>query len=266
MSGVENAERKLVFLSKFISPSNAEIDIHGICVADDNSVLVSDVNNKRLLRYNESGVFQNSCHFSMIPRDITVIPGKNQVAVTLQESRFSCKPGFIAILDSEQLNLISQNEIKCTPFGIDWYENLLAVGSWNTVQFYDLDFSFVRSIELPEDKIAVKFIKRGPDGTLFYSTSTANCISSDGINIFKFSVENGIPRGLCVDKDKMLYISCCSSTILGISDKGHLIGTLLKGDQGLGQLGSLCFNKDYTKLYVASDDGSSLSVFDFLKD
>lgn len=266
MSDGENTEKKLVRLSKFISQSNAEIDIHGICVADDNSVLVSDVNNKRVLRYDELGEFQNSFHFSMIPRDITVIPGKNQVAVTLQESRFSCKPGCIALLDSEQLKLISQNEIKCTPFGIVWYENLLAVGSWNTVQFYDLNFAFVRSIELPEDKIPVKFIKRGPGRTLFYSTSTANCISSEGLNIFRFPVENGIPRGLCVDKDKILYFSCCSGTIVGISDKGQLIGTLLTGDQGLGRIGSLCFNKDYTKLYVTSDDGSSLSVLNLKKD
>ncbi|CAC5412563.1 unnamed protein product [Mytilus coruscus] len=171
---------------------------------------------------------------------------ENQVAVTLQESKFSSKPEFVAILDSEQLKLISQNEIKCTPFGIVWYENVLAVGSWNTIQFYDLDFSFVRSIELPDDKIAVKFIKRGPDGTLSYSTSTANCISSNGINIFRFSVENGIPRG--------------------ISDKIHFIGTLLTGDQGLGRIGSLRFNKDYTKLYVASDHGSSQSDLDFLED
>lgn len=254
----KNKVTEVVFISKLIAPSD-EIDIHGINVTN-NDVLVCDVNSKRVLRYNLEGDFINSCHIDLFPRDVCKVPGFEQAAVTLQESRFSSKSGFIAVIDIKNMEIVRKGQCKCTPFGITCVSDGYAVGSWNKIELYDFDFCLFKSIDLPVDNVAVKALATTTNNNFLYCTSTLNCISPDGNIVFHFSVENGKPTGVCTLNDT-IFISTNTGHILKLNNCGGHMETLIDCYECHGRLNYIFCSKDKNKLYAATDDGSSLSVF-----
>ena len=263
MSASENPKRKLDFDSKFISHSNTEPDIHGITVTRDGEILLCDVNNRCVLKYSNTGQYENSCKIGYYPRDVSTVPDSNQAAVTLQESRFSRKPGFIAFIDILSMKLVKEVQLESTPFGITCSANYLSLGSWNMIQSHDFKGALAKTIDLPDDRTAVKCLQTTHSGRLCYTSTTVNCITTDGNAVFKYEVKDGKPRGLCEGDDHFIFVSYSNGQLLRISENGDLDDIILRGDEGYGPLNAICFNKDYTKLYVVTNDGSSLSSFDY---
>lgn len=71
------------------------------------------------------------------------------------------------------------------------------------------------------------------------------------------------PTDICSDDNKHLYVSGQSSNnIHRLTQKGKVIDIPLDSQHGIKKPVAVCFNQNYTKLYVVNEWGKTVLVFD----
>ena len=88
------------------------------------------------------------------------------------------------------------------------------------------------------------------------------CVKLDGTIVFKYSSENlKTPQKIATDQNGIVYIvGKDSNNVHRITPDGRFIDHILDND--LKQPQAICFNKNYAKCYITSNNGKSLFLYD----
>ena len=94
------------------------------------------------------------------------------------------------------------------------------------------------------------------------STRSQNCV--DEIANVEFPTL-GVPSDICSDDYGHIYVSGqYSHNIHRLTVDGKIIDTPLSSQHGIKYPVAMCFNRNYTKLYIVNEWGKSVMVFNVI--
>ena len=269
-SKISTVKKRLVFGSRFeLLRSVGSHQIRGIAIMEDGNLLVCDHNSTCVLVYSSDGKYLDSCNVRRYPWNIAILEEASQAIVSLtgnlKLASVIAVCGHLQFIDLKTMTSIREIKLDFVPLAVNTIGNEIIIGTWNKVQYLDRHGTFKRDINLERSKYALTYllaVNSDSNDTVYYSTSELHRIRKDGRKILCFNYISGRPRGICSDDQGFIYVATNSGQLLKFSPEGNLCDTLLHGNEGYGKLWAISFNQDYKKMYIATDNGKFLSVFE----
>lgn len=235
-------------------------DIRGMAVSNDGTLLLCDSANRRLVMFNSDGNYESTISTKYNPWDIAIIPGTQSAVISKRDE--GCIQ-FIDIENKTQLQVV--NVCRNRSGGLGATTDYILVGGEGKIHFLNLHGQFVKSVDV-EFKSAIWYLAPlGNDivccsGSIDADVHVINMQNGD--NKFYRSENLKTPMKMASDDTGNIYIVGHSSeNILRLSPNGGNFSVVLTTKDGIKHPCALCFNKDFTKLYVSNKMGKSVTVF-----
>jgi DNA-binding beta-propeller fold protein YncE len=235
-------------------------DIRGMAVSNDGTLLLCDCANRRLILFNSDGNYESTISTKYSPWDIAVIPGTQSAVVSKRDE--GCIQ-FIDIENKTQLQVVSVCENRSGGLGAT--TDFILIGGEGKIYFLNLHGQFVKSVDV-EVKSAIWYLAP-------FGNDIICCSSSIDADVHVINMQNGdnkfygsknlkTPMKMAPDDTGNIYVVGHSSdNILRLSPNDGTFSVVLTANDGIKHPCALCFNKDFTKLYVSSKMGKEVTVF-----
>ena len=235
-------------------------DIRGMAVSNDGTLLLCDCANRRLILFNSDGNYESTISTKYCPWDIAVIPGTQSAVVSKRDE--GCIQ-FIDIENKTQLQVVSVCENRSGGLGAT--TDFILIGGEGKIHFLNLHGQFVKSVDV-EVKSAIWYLAP-------FGNDIICCSSSIDADVHVINMQNGdnkfygsknlkTPMKMAPDDTGNIYVVGHSSdNILRLSPNDGTFSVVLTANDGIKHPCALCFNKDFTKLYVSSKMGKEVTVF-----
>ncbi|XP_076108367.1 uncharacterized protein LOC143076461 [Mytilus galloprovincialis] len=223
---------------------------------DNSGNLIMTIHN-RLLLYSENGRYIKECKLSGEAWDVSFHPKSGNVVVALQSGGLQLVHNF-----STEPAIKFKNCIVGIAYGKD---NICAGDSKGILHFFSFDVRHVKKVPIG-GKGALYYIHCRND-KIYISESTSNvihCLHNDGSHFFKISpLKLSMPDGISSDRQGNVYVvGRESDNIHRLSADGKKNDIILGSDDGIKDPYTICFSKDYGKLFVSNENGTSIFVYD----
>jgi len=235
-------------------------NIRGIAVSNDGTLLLCDCTNRRLILFNSDGNYESTISTKYNPWDAAVIPGTQSAVISKRDE--GCVQ-FVDIKNKAALKVVSV--FRSRSGGLGATTDYILVGGEGKIHFLNLHGQFVKSVDV-EVKSAIWYLAPLGNDILF-------CSGSIDADVHVINMQNGdnksyrsenlkTPMKMATDATGNIYIVGHSShNILRLSPNDGTFSVVLTAKDGIKHPCALCFNKDYTKLYVSNKMGKTVSVF-----
>ena len=230
---------------------------------DDNLILADD---SFLRMYSKDGKSVKECKLGGTAWDISYHKKSGRIVVTLQSNGVQFVDNFVA-----HTKISVQNINYC--FGVRWVDDNVYVGGSDSngkgrINILDSNgqhISSISSISSVCSSISNVVYIHHRDNNIYYTNYDRHmyCRTKDGSNVFTFSSPD--LRGTnCVDTDSqgnVYVVGRMSNNILRLSPDGQNSDIIMKKEDGISYPRSLCFSRDFKKLFVSNEDGKRVVVY-----
>ncbi|CAG2194801.1 unnamed protein product [Mytilus edulis] len=163
-------------------------------------------------------------------------------------------------MENETVNkTIILHKICC---GLSFSNNSLVVGlRHDEIHIVDLEGNTLKSIHVQSKSNLYHLVYL--DNRVIYSDivgRTVSCVDESGTQIWEYTHDLAVPRGLCSDTyGNIIIVDYCS--VIVISKDGKDSKTLLGREEGLEQMNYICFENDESYGIVCDSKGFTLTKF-----
>ncbi|XP_063424145.1 uncharacterized protein LOC134707912 [Mytilus trossulus] len=246
-------------LKKIEIPEGEYINgISGCTIMPSGKMVFVDNGNKRLLIYNENGLFDSEIPISQQPIEVTCIDEKT-VAVT-----HNWPPHHIEIVNIENKKITNKVKTSKPCYGITNINGRLV--------YYERG-SGIKTVDVTDENTAITVVKVDSDHYWNYVTSskdkiyrtdqhssTVICSTVTGQTVWELkdkSIFKGI-RGVTIDKDHNVYVASNSNnSVVVLSPDGKDARPLLGEDNGIKMPYGIHFDQSRNLLLVTNLSGAA---------
>ena len=237
--------------------------VSGMVVDKDDNLILADTSFLRM--YSKVGKYVKECKLGGKAWDMSYHEKSGRIVVALRDSGVHFVDNLIA-----QAKISIQNITDCR--GVTWVEENVYVGGSDSngdgrIIILDSNgrpISGVNSISSISSIVKVYYIHHR-DNNIYFTDYKQNvyCIKKDESNVLTFSSPDlGKADGMDTDRQGNAYvIGRGSNNILRLSPDGQNIDIIMKKDDGINDPLTLCFSRDFKKLFVSNEGGERVVVY-----
>ena len=229
----------------------------GMSFSDSKLLLLCDSGSPRILIYNDNGDYQGHIQTLHVPWDITMIPGRNLAVIT------SHAENCIQFVDIFGKKVIKTQDVKHSrQRGIASSSQSIFIGGKKQIHILDHKGFPIRTIEILNSRGCIWYLSYIDDKICFNNGSeTLRCINMKNTTVFTYcSASLQVQRQMTMDiKGNVYIVGNKSNNIHRLSHDGKFIDEILNAGDGLKNPLAICFNRDYSMLYVANYGGDIMA-------
>ncbi|CAG2186174.1 TRIM66 [Mytilus edulis] len=237
----------------------ARLNLIDVAITEDNKLLLTNFNGQdpTLYVYKECKEYERGIRFTTDPRGVAVITSSHRAVVTLPTEKS------IRFINTKQMKKEDKVNVGFVCLAVTAGRDRIYVGGTcgtkGSIKTLDTTGTILQSINhgdtgiyfLLYDDIHEQFIVR--------CENKLSCGKLDGTIVFSKNAY-GI-GGLTFDRQGNFYFGCKKSNIIKkMSPDGENCEEMLNKDNGINNAYGMCFNNDFTKLYVINNH-QSVDVF-----
>jgi sugar lactone lactonase YvrE len=118
------------------------------------------------------------------------------------------------------------------------------------------------SVSITGSNVIVYYIHHRDDNIYYTDYNKVYCIKKDGSNVFTFcSPYLKGPNGIDIDRQGNVYVVGRKSNMLRLSPDGQNSDIITKKEDGISDPFTLCFSRDFKKLFVSNKSGTQVVVY-----
>ena len=222
---------------------------------DDNLILAD----KSVLRmYSKDGKSVKECTLGGNAWDISYHKQSGRIAVALRRNGIQFVDNF-----SAQTTISVAYIADCT--GVTWVYDNVYVGGYGSngkgkINIIDSNGWFISSISSTN---TVWYIHHRYNNIYYTDYFKVYCIKKDGSNVFTFCSPDleGV-YGIDTDRQGNVYVvGWLSNSISRLSPDGQNSDIIMKEADGISDPVTLCFSRDFKKLFVSNEGGERVAVY-----
>lgn len=224
----------------------------GMAVSHNGSLLVCDTIHQSLLVIveNEQHV---SIKLSYTPEDISVIPDIDTAVLT-------CRTDIIQFVDIKKRTMIGTKEVEeSAACSVACTSEYILIGGKLKIVMLDHEGTFITNIETDCSIRKLSYFKKKIYFTE-YGSNKVRCIEMNGEKVFCHQTKN-VSAPICAvpnAEDHVYILDRGPIKLHKLSTYGQSIRLEIKDKVDLKNPKYMCFNQDYTRLYVLNNGGSSI--------
>ena len=230
--------------------------VTGMVVDKDDNLILADQSFLRM--YSKDGKYVKECKLGGTAWDISYHKRSGRIVVVLQDSGIQFVDNFIA-----HTKISVQNINRC--LGVTWVDDNVYVGGHGSngkgrINIVDSNGQHISSISSVS---YVQYIHHRDNNIYYTDYRKVYCIKKDGSNVFTFSSPDlkGI-YGIDTDRKGHVYVvGFGSNNILRLSSDGQNSDIITKKEGGISDPVTLCFSRDFQKLFVSNERGKRVVVY-----
>lgn len=263
--------KKLEFTSRLELTGSGNEQIRGIAVSKTGNIVLCDHKSYYVLLFSADGRYLDKCNVKRKPWNIVILDDLNHAVVSLTGNiniaSLVSVCGHLQFIDINTMTSLREIKLDFVPLGLALAGNQILAGTWNQIYILSANGVCVGSAKTNRSRCPVTYIAPKMSSSvddLYYSTSDFLLLSSKiyGNTMQSFPFVSGRPRGIALDDHGYIYLATMEGQLLRISSEGKLCDILIEGVEGYGNLWAISFSYDYKKLFVVTENGSSVSVFE----
>jgi hypothetical protein len=193
--------------------------------------------------------------------DISYHKKSGRIAVTLRSNGIQFVDKFIA------QTTISVNYLAdCTC--VTWVDDKVYVIEYDTngrgsIHILDSNGKHISSIFGISSINRACYIHHRDNNIYYTDCNKVSCITKDGSNVFTFcSPDLKCADGIDTDRQRNVYVvGRTSNNILRLSPDGQNSDIIMKKEDGIIDPLTLCFSRDFKKLFVSNKSGTQVVVY-----
>ncbi|VDI79363.1 Hypothetical predicted protein [Mytilus galloprovincialis] len=235
--------------------------VQGIAVTKQNNVLICRMDDNTVSRCFPNGSVDKSCEVTGKVFDICVIDDTDEAVVTLP------RIGKIQFIKYIPMKVDKTVKTFPKPYGITFCKDRLVVGTFKKMQFFTKDGCPLHIVDVPcVDSTAICFMHEVDKNQMYVSCHSFYVITEDGKLLCKHRSHcDRRTKGICIDRDGSVYVASQNSVVRLSKEEEDLNQNILDKEQQYryGDIWGIAFNRTYTQMYAATNNGNQLTVFDF---
>ncbi|XP_063448463.1 uncharacterized protein LOC134727994 [Mytilus trossulus] len=228
-----------------------------VSVSNNNKLLITDIlsSDHKLYVYRDCKDYETEITFSSEPCCVAVIPGTDRAVVTLPIE------GSIQFIKTTTMTKDNKVDVGFTCYGITAGRDRIYVGGeGGTIKILDYNGKTLKTIQLGVDSICFMVYNDLQDHLIVRCVGKLLCIKVDGTLVYSKDV-SGV-AGLTLDRQKNIYIGgFYTSNIQRMSSDGENCEDMMNKNNDINRPYGMCFNNDFTKLFVINNDNTSVCVY-----
>ncbi|XP_063419183.1 uncharacterized protein LOC134702003 [Mytilus trossulus] len=227
--------------------------LRGVAITNDNKLLLT--NDRKLFVYKDCKDYKTEIAFSSPPFCVAVIPCTDRAVVTL--------PNDVSIqfINTKTMKKGNTVNVGFTCHGITAGRDRIFVGSKDgAINFLDTNGNILKVIQYGYGYINFIAYNGIYDQLILGCPNRLLCLKTDGTVVYKKNV-SGI-AGVTFDRQGNIYFGGFrTNNIQRITSNRRNCDEILNEDNDINRPSGICFNNDFTKLFVINNDGKSVCVY-----
>jgi hypothetical protein len=225
---------------------------------DDNLILADE---SFLRMYSKDGKYVKECKLGDGTLDISYHKKSGRIAVALRRNGIQFVDNFIA---QTTISVKSIDDCTC----VTWVDDNVYVSGYDSngegrINILDSNGQHISSIFGISSSNKVWYIHHRDNNIYYTDYKKVYCIKKDGSKVFTFSSPylKG-PTGIDNDRQGNAYVvGRKSNNILRLSPDGQNSDIIMKKEDGISDPFTLCFSRDFKKLFVSNKNGTQVVVY-----
>ncbi|XP_063448477.1 uncharacterized protein LOC134728007 [Mytilus trossulus] len=231
--------------------------LFSVSVTDNNKLLMTNTasSDTKLYVYRDCKDYETEITFSSEPECVAVIPGTNKAVITLPYEK---SIQFINTTTMTKDNKVNMG-FECS--GITAGRDRIYVGgTGGTLKTLDTNGIILKTFQQGSDCIYFIAYDDIHDHLIVRCVGKLLCIKVDGTLVYRKDVSR--IAGLTLDRQRNIYFGGFSThNIQRISSDGDNCEEMLNKDNDIDHPYGMCFNNDFTKLFVINNYRKSVCVY-----
>ncbi|XP_063448460.1 uncharacterized protein LOC134727991 [Mytilus trossulus] len=231
--------------------------ILSVSVTDNNKLLITNTasSDTKLYVYRDCKDYETEIAFSSEPHGVVVIPGTDRAVITLPNENS------IQFINTTKMTKDNKVNVGFTCYGITAGRDRIYVGgTGGTIKTLDPNGTVLKTIQQGSNNIFFIAYDDIHDHLIVRCHDKLLCIKVDGTQVYSKDV-SGL-AGVTRDRRGNIYYGCYyANNIQRISSDGENCEEMLNKDNGIYRPYGMCFNNDFTKLFVINNEGKSVRVY-----
>ncbi|XP_052073670.1 E3 ubiquitin-protein ligase TRIM71-like [Mytilus californianus] len=228
-----------------------------VSVTDNDMLLMTNYSSSdsKLFVYRDCKDFETEITFSSKPRLVGVIPGTGRAVVTLTNEKS------IQFINTTTMTKGDKVNVGFTCYGITAGRDRIYVGGKNgTIKILDTNGTILKTMQQGSDYIYFMVYSDLHDHLIVRISGKLFCVKLDGTQVYSMNVSG--TTGITRDRQGNIYFGGNdTNNIQRISSDGNNCVKMLNKDNGIKRPYGMCFNNDFTKLFVINNEGKALYVY-----
>ncbi|VDI11776.1 Hypothetical predicted protein [Mytilus galloprovincialis] len=229
--------------------------LNDLAITVDNTLLMTNRTSFKLYVYRDCKDYETEIILSSNPYGVVVIPGTERAVVTL--------PAEDSIQFINTANMTKDDKVKVgfTCFSITAGRDRIYVGGMNgTIKVLDINGTFLHILKQGSGVIFFLVCDDCHAQLFVRSPNKLQCFKLDETLVYSKDVSG--TAGVTRDRQGNIYCGGYrTSNIERMSSDGENCEEMLKKDDGIDRPYGMCFNNDFTKLFVINNVRTSLFVY-----
>ena len=233
--------------------------ISGMVVDKDDNLILLDTSFLRM--FSKDGKFVKECKLGGTAWDISYHKMSGRIVVALQFNGIQFVHNLIA-----QTTISVQNINRC--LGVTWVDdNVYFCGcdsiDRGRVNILDSNGQYIHGIRSISSISTVNYLHHRDNNIYYTDYNKVYCIEKDGLYVFTFgSPDHKGADGIDTDRQGNVYVvGRVSNNILRLSPDGQNSDIIMKEVDGISDPVTLCFSRDFKKLFVSNKGGERVVVY-----
>jgi hypothetical protein len=233
--------------------------VTGMVVDKDDNLILADQTFLRM--YSKDGKSVKDCKLGGIAWDISYHKRSGRIVVALQGEGIQFVDNFVA-----HTKISVQNINSC--LGVTWVDDNVYVSGSNSrgkdmTHILDSNGQHISSISCIGSIGRVWHIHHRDNNIYYKDYNKVYCTKKDGSNVSTFSSPDlRGTNGIDTDRQGNVYVvGRVSNNILRLSPDGQNSDIIMKEEDGISGPRTLCFSRDFKKLFVSNEHGKRVAVY-----
>ncbi|XP_063419158.1 uncharacterized protein LOC134701969 [Mytilus trossulus] len=231
--------------------------LFSVSVTDNNKLLITTAasSDTKIYVYRDCKDYETEIRFSSTPFCVAVIPGTDRAVITIPSERS------IQFINTTTMTKSDKVNMGFTCYGITAGRDRIYVGGQGgTIKTLDTNGTILTTIRQGSDEIYFMVYNDLQDHLIVRCVGKLLCIKVDGTLVYSKEV-SGI-AGVTLDRQRNVYVGGYeTNNIQKMSSDGRICEEMLNKDNGIERPYGMCFNNDFTKLFVINNGCKSVHVF-----
>ncbi|XP_063448478.1 E3 ubiquitin-protein ligase TRIM71-like [Mytilus trossulus] len=228
-----------------------------VSVTDNNKLLITNraSSDPKLYVYRDCKDYETDITFSSTPYCVVVIPGTDRAVITLPNEKS------IQFINTTKMTKDNTVNVGFTCYGITAdRERIYVGGTGGTIKTLDTNGAILKTIEPGFGCIYFIAYDDIHDHLIVRCVGKLLCIKLDGTLVYSKDVSGS--AGLTLDRQRNIYFGgFVTNNIQRISTEEENCEEMLNKDNDIDRPLGMCFNNDFTQLFVINNRFKSVSVF-----
>ncbi|XP_063448491.1 uncharacterized protein LOC134728022 [Mytilus trossulus] len=231
--------------------------LQDVTVTNDNKLLITNAasSDTKLYVYRDCKDYETEITFSSAPHCVAVIPGTDRAVITLHNEKS------IQFINTTKMTKGDTVNVGFLCFGIAAGRDRIYVGGQGgIIKTLDTNGTLLKTIEQGSNCIFFMVYNDLQDQLFVRYHDKLLCIKLDGTLLYSKDV-SGV-AGLTLDRQRNIYFGDFGTSIIQrMSSDGENYEEMLNQDNDINRPYGMCFNNDFTKLFIINNRHESVSVF-----